>query len=147
MSLINWDDVTGRYPALAKSRDATEMNSSYIAYALIELEERLSGGFTTPFSSNNLTAKDLAIDLVYTKLYRTTDIEKSKVLDDIVESRIRKLLSGDSQMRLSDGTTLTNVGDTVWSTTINYNPVFDTNPCETWEVSSSEQQSNIDARL
>ena len=147
MAIINWGDVIGRYPALAKARDATEVNTNYVLYAIAEVEGRLAPMFTVPFSSNNITAKDLAIDTTYAKWYRFNDPAKADAIDDHVNERIEALLSGQAAMMTSDGSIMHSVGGTVWSTTQDYTPVFDKSDPITWMVGSEELLDNADARL
>ena len=59
-------DCIARYNRLSKIDSAqTEIDSHFISFAENELDGLLSPKFTVPFSSNNVTAKDLAIDLTY----------------------------------------------------------------------------------
>jgi hypothetical protein len=144
--LINWNDCIGRYPELASLRDATRADSFYTAYAVAELNARLAPRFTVPVSDNNLTAKDLAIDLTFAKLYRYKDQEKAAAVTSYVGQFIDDLLSGNASMITTSGQTIDSVGGTVFSTTQNYHPVFGLSPPRLWEVDSSQVIAEETAR-
>lgn len=144
MAIIDWADVVGRFPALS-GKDATEMTSNYITYAVAELEERLGGSFTVPFSSNNLTARDLAIDLTYCKLYRVAAPEKAEAIDKQVSARISALVAGNATMMLIGGTVATVNESAYWISSDN-SAIFDTSADTTWRVSTTELNANEEAR-
>jgi hypothetical protein len=135
-AIIDWEDVTGRYPELSSLRDATRAGSYYIPFAIAELEGCLSQGYAVPFSLNNITAKDLAIDLVFAKIYRFKDEKKSAAVSSYIGGRIEDLLKGAASMQTIDGTVLPNNGDPVFSTTIGEHPVFGLSPPLLWQVDS-----------
>lgn len=138
MSLINWKDVNDRYPETLKLADATQADSSWVPFAIAELHARLSPGFTVPFSDNNMTAKDLAIDLTFAKLYRFKDIEKADAVLTYVGAQIDMLLAGSQKMITSSGDTLAAVGGTIYHTNDAYHPVHGMGPIEYAIVSSAE---------
>lgn len=138
MALINWQDVNQQYPETVKLTDATRADSWIIPNAIAELESRLAPGFTVPFSTNNITAKDLATAITFERLWRFKDEKKAKLVRDYVDSRIKDLLSGMADMMLSDGTALVTVGGTIYSTTDGYVPVFGMSPTE-YSVVDSQQ--------
>jgi len=60
MAYSTFEEFSARYPTrLAEA----EVNSHYLAPAAQRLDAMLAGWFSVPFSSTNLTAKDLSIDL------------------------------------------------------------------------------------
>lgn len=147
MPLITWKDVTDRYPEIVKgSGDATRVNSNHLLHGVAELESRLCDKYTTPFSSNNLTAQDLAIDLTFAKLYRYKDQKKVEQVEKYVDSRIEKLLNGEAAMITNTGEVINSIGGTVFSTTGNYHPVFGVTPVEALVVSSAEIIAEENAR-
>lgn len=138
MAIISWADVNARYPETAKIADATQADSSWVLYGIAELESKLSANYATPFSLNNLTAKDLAIDLVYAKVYRYKDPKKAEAVIKYTDSQIAKLNNGQMAMITTSGDVLISVGGAVYSTTENYHPVFGVSPTE-WSVVSSTE--------
>lgn len=138
MSLINWKDVNEAYPESAKLADATQADSVHVYFAVSELESRMAQRFTVPFSINNLTAKDLAIDLTMMRLFKYKEPKKYDSLKKAVDERIAALFSGLQSMVLADGTTLQSVGGTVYSTTEDYHPVFGMSPIELSVVDSQQ---------
>lgn len=136
--LINWSDVNRRYPETLKVADATQADSSWVPFAIAELHARLAPGFTVPFSDNNMTAKDLAIDLVYAKVYRFKDTEKAEAVMAYVNDQIDKLLDGNMSMLTSSGDVLSSVGGTVHVTNGDYHPVHGIGPIEYSVVSSAQ---------
>lgn len=143
----DWAEVSGRYPEIAKSKDSTEVASGYIFFAEADIDSRLASRFTVPFSSNNVTAKDLAIDLTYLKVYQFKDPEKAKLIEESINARIDRLLAGGSSMMTTSGDTLTSVGGTVYSTTGNYAPTFGMGNVEDFLVNSAQLQDEADSRL
>jgi hypothetical protein len=146
MPLINWKDVNDRYPETAKIADATQADSSWVPYAIAELHARLSPGFTVPFSDNNLTAKDLAIDLTFSKYYRYKDEEKAAAVNSFVSGQIDMLLAGAMSMVTTSGDTLASVGGTVYVSGADYHPVHGIGPIEYSVPSSAEINAEQDAR-
>lgn len=148
MPIINWNDAAARYPELASLKDATQAGCYYLPYAIAEIESRLATKFTVPFSSNNLTAKDLMIDATYLKVYRwKADPKKIERIEKHLDDRIKALLGGVADMSLSDGTTLVSIGGTVFSTTEAYHPVFGMGPIEDAVVNSAMIDAEENARL
>lgn len=138
MPIITFANVTARYPETSSYADATQADSHYVAYAIAELEGRLSRGFAVPFSDNNMTAKDLSIDLTYAKMIRFKDQEKAAAINSYIGGRIDALLSGAESMQVTSGSALAAIGDVVYSTTQNYHPVFGMSPPTLLQVSSQE---------
>ena len=138
MPLINWSDVNRRYPETLKIADATQADSSWVPFAIAELHARLASNFSVPFSLNNVTAQDLAIDLTYARVYRYKDIEKAAAVTSYVASQITGLLNGNILMITTSGDTIPSTGGPVYSTTENYHPVHGMGPIE-YSVPSSAQ--------
>lgn len=147
MTIINWEDVAARYEEVQKYKDSTRTNSGYILFACAEVEEKLASRFTVPFSSNNLTAKDLMIDATYLKIFRwKADKEKVERIEKHLESRIKALREGKADMMLDDGSKLLSVGGTVYSTVNDYHPVFYNGPVEDMVVDSSQIENEFNER-
>lgn len=125
MPLINWDDVVGLFPQAGRGKGSDEVNSFHLAYAEAELNGALAGRFTTPFSSNNVTARELAINLTMTRLGQLKDKDAAALRKETLE-RIDRIRDGrEAMMILVDGTlTPTYAGTVAWSSTKDYHPVF-----------------------
>ena len=120
---IDWQDVVDRYRSVS-DRDATEIGSSFIPYAEAEVDGRLASKYTAPFSNNNMTVKDLCIDLVYIKV-GNLNIEETEKLQTMVDAKFERLINGDEIMFTSSGDQISqSVAGTVWSNTKDYHPVF-----------------------
>lgn len=117
-------DVTTRYPrVLTDSRAPATLDVAYLNPAEAELHGRLSPRFTTPFSSNNLTVKDLVIDMTVIR----AGIFKMEQLEDLqasIDSRIKMLLDGTMIMVTTSGEVATQAQATGMSTVHDYQPVF-----------------------
>lgn len=121
---VNYADVVNRYPMIGKSGGEDQITSDFIRYAEFELEEKLGKKFSIPFSSNNMTAKDLSIDLTYLKFMRTTGNDFDfETLQASVNSRIAGLLKGDAFMAIESSDPLGKSEDSVY-VGMNYKPVF-----------------------
>ncbi len=62
--IIAWKDATARYPELDKlpNVNAEQVQDRLVLYAEAAVHARLSSKYSVPFSSNNITARDLATD-------------------------------------------------------------------------------------
>lgn len=137
---IEWDDVVNRYSQISNIGDAGMVDSTYIIYAENFIDSELCPEFTPPFTSTNLTVKDLCIDVTWLKVgyIKSTNI---KALKESVMSRIKRLKDGVSCMFFVDGT-VANIGQGgfVSSNTENYHPVFGMGDIESFSVDSSQIQ-------
>lgn len=138
MPLIDWSDINRRYPETLKLADATTADSSWVPFAIAELHARLAPGFTVPFSTNNMTAKDLAIDLTFAKVYRFKDVEKADSVMTYVGAQIDMLLAGGLQMITTSADVLVAAGGTVTLAGADHHPIFGVGPVEYSVVSSAE---------
>ena len=146
MPIIDWSDVNRRYPETLKIADASQADSSWVPFSIAELHARLSPGFTVPFSDNNMTAKDLAIDLTFAKVYRFKDIEKADAVMTYVGAQIDMLLSGNMMMVTTSGDVLVAVGDTTTVVGAGNHPVYGVGPIEYSVVSSAEIETEQNDR-
>lgn len=147
--VISWADVTARYDELDKLKNATspEVQDKLIQLAEADIHSRLASNYGVPFSSNNFTARDLCIDTVYVQNMMTRQIEKAKALKESLDKRIAALLSGEAVMIDSGGEiAVSMVGDTVYSSTMNYTPVFGMSDIAFAQVNSLQLNDEADAR-
>lgn len=146
MSLIDWNTAIRKYPELGTNtkRDSAEVDSYHVPFAVANLESALSGYFTVPFSSNNLTAVDLAVDLLYHRL-TLGKTDKAKDVYDRAMKKIECLKNGDEGMVLVDGTFLMFNGN-AYSSHGNYAPVFGMGQSVEFRVDSGQLQDEEDAR-
>lgn len=135
---IDWDDVANRYPSIKETGGAIEVGDAYISYAESQIEGALASYYTVPFSNNNQTVKDLAIELVYIRAGNLS-IEETGELKKDYDKRIEDLKMGMSQMVDDSGNVIMqSVGEAIWSNTQNYNPVFGVGDIEDFQVDSSQ---------
>ena len=108
---------------------------------------KLATKFSTPFSSNNITAKNLTIDMVYVQTQMTRQPDKANALKEFVMEQIGDLLTGNATMVTDAGVQLAlETGDPVWSSTENYHPVFGMSDVVESAVSSAQQIAEDNAR-
>lgn len=143
---IGWDDVVNKYPAAASRGGASTIGSAYIGFLEAEIDGRLSSHFTTPFSSNNVTVKDICIDLAYSRI-GNFKIKERLEFDKAIKDRIEGLKNGAEAMVTIDGTILSSSLGTIYSTTQDYHPVFGMSPTEYFVVDSSQVQDEEAARV
>jgi len=144
---ITFADVAARYPEIAKGKDATQVDGTYILYAEAEVDARLAPSFTVPFSSNNLTVKDLAIDITFLKIYMWKDPKKAAAINSYVCGRIDDLIAGNALMiTTSQGTIDSSMGGSAFSTTMDYHPVHGMSDAIALTVSSQEIIDEENAR-
>jgi hypothetical protein len=138
MSYANWGDVSGRYPEFTNVGGADIVNSHHIHGAEVALNGMLAGHFTVPFSSNNLTARDLTIDLTYIRYMRNKDPKRIEIMRKDFMDRIDRLRKGEDVMMTDSGDSLLKSGgEAIYSTTQTYHPTFDWDKPEYWFVDSS----------
>jgi len=133
---ITYSDIVNRHE-LVGDQGAGEVDSSYIRYAEFEIESSLASKFPIPFSTNNVTVKDLCIDMTFIKLMRTSgDDFNTEKLEDSLKERIEKLLNGKSLMITNSLETIGKSDSSVYVGK-SYKPVFGMADVEYSEVSSS----------
>lgn len=145
-TVCSWSHVLARYDELSKlpnvgsaSAVASATQTNLLNTAEAYIHGRLAARYAVPFSSNNLTAIDLIVDAVYVQNNMTRQPEKTKLLKDFLDERIKALLEGQAQMAASDGVIVATIGDDViWSSTENYPPVFGMSDIVKAEVSSEQ---------
>lgn len=128
-TFVKWDDIVRRYTHLSKlGGGADTLEPAYVVPAEQELHGRLANRFTVPFSSTNLTAVDLVIDMVRVR----AGIGKEKAINEVMErldKRIERLLAGQEAMLVSsnDGSVAAvyaATGEAVWGSDTGYHPTF-----------------------
>jgi len=146
----SWGEALLRYPELDKlsavSSTATNTSSviaanqaALVANAEAYVHGRLGSNFSVPFSSNNMTAKDLVIDTLYVQNIQSRQILKGKTLAAVVDEKIKALLLGATSMVDINGTILAAfAGDVAWSNTMNYHPVFGMGAPEVTAIDSQQ---------
>lgn len=133
---INWADIVARHPSVDKVGGSSEVGSSFVGYVEAQVDGLLSKIYSVPFSSNNVTVKDLCIELAYIKIANIKH-ENRKELKKDFDDRIKGLVNGNERMLTTSGDILTPVGETVWSSTMGYHPVFGMSPEEYLSVDSN----------
>ena len=112
-----------------KGVSQAEVNSTWIPYGALRVNEQLGKSFSTPFSSNNQTAKQLSIDYGYLGiLLRTRNQTDSEELKNDLESRVADINSGNCPIILDDGSQIypeNNSKFDAFSTTQDYKSTFD----------------------
>lgn len=145
---IKWHDVVGRHRMFADIVQEGEAETNYIAYAENYIDAALSKAWTTPFSSNNLTAMDLAIDVAFAKTQQFNDPKKYESIMTHVGSMIGALNDGSFNMVTSSGDAISSDGiDPSWSPTMNYTPVFGKGDELSFVVDSDQLYDEEVARL
>jgi len=120
---ITWDDVVNRFTEFTDFGGAIKVASHHIVYAEAQLDSMLGTVFVVPFSSNNITIKDLAIDLVYARAIRGKSDEYKSIRADVA-SRVYALCNGLAYMITASGEILQQQNKYGWSSTQDYHPVF-----------------------
>lgn len=116
-------DLKGKHKNVERHLDP-QIESYYIYYAEYKLDSLLGRCFTVPFSSNNITAKELAMDIAYADMGILSNKDNAEFTKSIM-ARIDDIKSGVSPMvTTSSDTTFASGGDEAWSTTMDYHPTF-----------------------
>lgn len=149
MPYANWEALIARYPEFNKLGGNQEVNSSYIHPAERELDSRLGIFFTVPFSSNNYTATDLTLEIVYARYYQTLNPDKAELKQKYIDSRITALISGNAAMIASSGGVIGAIeGATgiAYSNTMSYHPVFGMGDIADFHADSAQLTYEEDVR-
>lgn len=146
MSFIDWNNVVKKYPELGTSMrlDSAEVNSWHIPYAIAQLESALCNQFTVPFSSDNLTAVDLSVDLTYVRL-ALGKLDKAKEVQEATLAKIDRIQSGEEGMMIVDGTYAV-AGGNAYSSHADYHHTFGVGESTEFIVNSAQLQDEEDAR-
>lgn len=148
-AIIKWDDVVIRYREAEKARDSKDADRAYILPAEVELNGWLCTGFAVPFSSTNLTAKDLAIDLAFLRI-GVMKIKDRNTFMKSMQERLKRIRSGIECMMVesSNGFITPISADQsrqAWSDTQDFHPTHGHGPFREFEVSSEQlREERID---
>jgi hypothetical protein len=136
---VDWSYIVNRTPSANTAGGSKEVDSAFIIPTEFEVDGLLSTHFTTPFSSNNMTVKELVADLVYAKMNVGKDKHAVKYKERAMEM-VDNLKAGTMNMILLDGTVVGAVNGTAWSNTQDYHPVFGISD----EIYQTKDQDQID---
>ena len=120
---VNWDDVVGRYPKTSNVSDSDEMTDSFITGIEAFMDGYLAKVFDVPVSGEPPLLKEIATDLVYSKIA----LHKDKAVPELRERTIQTLkdiIDGTMLLVDSAGDTITQVGQAVWINTDGYHSAF-----------------------
>jgi len=134
MSYATPAEFAARYTTRIPDAD---VGNHYLPYASSRLEALLATGFSVPFAANNLTAKDLTLELAYLMVQqRSKDPRDYQPLAQVLEKRLQALLEGREAMMTTSGQALwaSTPQAGVWSTTTRYRPVFGLGEASTQQV-------------
>ena len=127
VAYATYSDFTAVYSI--KGISQAEVSSVWTFYGSLRVNELLGKVFTTPFSSNNHTARDLSIGFGYLGvLLRTRSQEDSEELRTSLLFRVSEINSGNAPMILDDGSSVFATGNSnfdAYSTTQDFKSVFD----------------------
>jgi hypothetical protein len=122
----SWEDFSRTYSAEAFRISRIEVESAWLVHGYLRVNESLGRCFSVPFSSNNLTARDLNVQFAFLGiLERTRNREDSIELRNSIMGRISDICSGNSPMITDEGQPIYGGENKIWSSIQNYKPVFD----------------------
>lgn len=143
---IEWDDVVARYRRASDVAGADEMVDTYVDYAENEVDALLAPYFTAPFSNNNVTVRDLSIDLAFSKILMFKDTEKATAIYSMTIAKINDLVQGRRSMVVDSGNIVSRSANLPFSTTKDYHPVFGMGNSIDFQVSSDQLSDEEGAR-
>lgn len=148
---VNWEDLVTRYPGVEKFAGAQATNSFWIPYAEHEVDGRLGGKFTVPFTTMStapgtpMMVKDLVIDLAYYRM-GLTRIKNAGDLKQSIDARISDLVSGKAVLMTNSLEQIARTGDRIYSNTEDYHTAFGADDPVNWRVSSQQMVDEQNAR-
>lgn len=127
---IKWDDVTARYPSSGRAEPSGKMETTHILPAEAKIEGLLAPGFAVPFSAAHPIVKDLCIMEVRRRMVIGKSKEgEDKALAEEIADTVKRLVGSEEAIITADGDALwatsAATGGEVFSTTKDFNPVFD----------------------
>lgn len=127
VTYATYSEFTAVYSYKGVSQEA--INSYWLPHGALRVNEAFSPLYTTPFSSNNWTAKDLSIQFASLGiLVKTRKKDDSLELKKEIAIRVTDITSGNKYMMTDEGMAILPSGDTkhtAWSETMEYKPTFD----------------------
>ena len=125
-----------------------QIDSYWLYHGSLRVNECFAHLYTTPFSSNNQTAKDLTIQFAALGIRcRTLNPEDSAELEKQVMARVTDITSGNRFMITTDGQAIQpdkNVLNQAWAQNQDYKPVFDMRDSEYQRIDPDRLQDNWD---
>lgn len=149
VAYASYSEFTAVYSVRGITQD--DLETYWLSYGTLRTDEALGGYFSTPFSSNNETAKDLSIHQAYLGIQarqRTGQTADIKVKEEI-EDRLTSIRCGNTPLILTDGTAMYAQTAKVdaWSTTQEFentfnqlNPIFQQKDTDQLEDLLNRQQ-------
>lgn len=151
MRYTNWDQLTARYPGIAKMAHvaADRVEENFIAGVESEVDARLATRYTVPFANTPSAApeyiKSLATDLTYYRAaWMTMKETQAKALWTDIMERFEGLVDGTITIVVS-GSILSSVS-VPWSTHGGFPNISGTDDVEDWKVSDAESDAQEDLR-
>jgi len=129
---IKWADAVARYPSLNTVGGAAEMESAWIDYVEKQVNGLLAPAFSIPLAVG-VTVKDLCIELLYIRVGKLS-IEETKDMREAFMERINRLVSGEESLIDDSGAVINSSGETIYSSTADYSPVFNLDDVLDWET-------------
>lgn len=146
MAIIDFADMVLAYPSLQNgSFKAEDVNSYHIPYAQAELETLLASKYTVPFSSNNMTAKEMVRQLTYARIAPVGMDDREKIRDRVI-SLVDRLLDGSAVMMTDSGALSPDASSGIWLSTEDYHPVFTVDKPEHWVIDEDQIEDLRDER-
>lgn len=146
MRYIVYQNLIDRYPKSAAVGSSAFVESNYIYYAEGWVDGALSPAYSTPFSNNNVTVKDLSLDYAWAKMLWFKDTKKSDLIMESLDAQVKLLLEGKAKMVIDDGTVLSKSVSVAWSETKDYPPTFGAGNIIDMQVSSDRLHDEERAR-
>lgn len=125
VTYANYSDFTAVYSVKGVSEN--EITAYWLPFGALRVNEFLGGYFTTPFSTNNHTAKDLSVHYAFLGINnRMRNPEGDLAVRSELDRRITDIRCGNTPMVLTDGTAMFSNATkfNAWSSTQDYVPVF-----------------------
>ena len=150
MSLIIWDEVIVRYNVVSDYAASSIDQQTFVVYAESELNRRLSSCYDIPFSSNNITAKDLTIDIAFANTQKFKDVEMYSTIMEHINDITDKLCGGLASMIDDAGVAILPTGTSssgkIYSSTKDYHPIFDMGDVIDQQVDTQQLTDDNDAK-
>lgn len=141
----DWSDVSERYRHASTVDGSVAVNSSFLVFSEAEIESRLASHFTVPFSDNNLTVKDLCIDMSYARL-AVGKVDDAEDIRASVLERINALKAGEMTMLTDSGDVVLAGASAMYSNTASYHTAFGVGNVLDFFVNSNQQVDEEGAR-
>lgn len=133
MSYFTWNELSTKYPSVAKDLDASRVDSFWAPLVSGDLDAQIAKRYAVPLANTpSMFIKNLAIDMAYWQW--TYKAENQSILKEYIDQRISGIIDGTIVLTDVTGAPLTQGSTQVFLTTSGTASSFGMNNPVDWHV-------------